>query len=685
MPALRGRRWSLVRLDGDTYDATRLALDALYPGLAPGGYLIVDDYGALDECRRAVDEFRAEHGIAEPLEQVDWTCVRWRRESDGRSRAMAPCATAGGVGRPPRAVDAARPGTCRRCASSSWRQLAELRGASSTPPPSCSACRARRSRARADGWAGGSDGEGRAMIAFGCVDHRAGDLRALRRARDPAGRRSPTPRSSPTPPPARSSAATTCSSTRAPSVDDLEALVLVHQDAEIVDHDFCAKLREALTDPDVGVVGCVGRDRRAQHRLVGGLGDLGVVHPPLRRARRRRAAGVRVERRRAARRTRAPARSTRVDGFVLALSPWAVRNLRFDESLGQLHGYDFDFCLPGPRGRPEGRHRRLQGRPPPLARPVSDPETWIEAHMRWPRSGTAGCRTSARAAATGSSAPGAPRPRRPPRGRRRSRPSCRPTREARRARAPDHEHAREHRLAAHRAAAARSTRCAGGVRRAELARSARVLGLVDARRTVVLREAPARRAGGAARCARRGRRLRDSSSSRSTASCAQPRRPCTAAWTICTCVEREVEDAVRLEPLEQRIAVPRLEHLGHRVGPRRVARARRPRGRRTPARSPAAARRAPRRSPRPRSARRCADRPRAPPASVYGSAARAHARLAREQAAALDHRLAVRPRGSARARSRRRGARAASRRRGSSSSGSSSPSALLARSAAAPR
>ena len=31
---------------------------------------------------------------------------------------------------------------------------------------------------------------------------------------------------------------------------------------------------------------------------------------------------------------------------MLALSPWVVRNVRFDESLGHsLHGYDFDFCL----------------------------------------------------------------------------------------------------------------------------------------------------------------------------------------------------------------------------------------------------------------------------------------------------------------------------------------------------
>jgi O-methyltransferase len=84
LPALRDRRWAIVRLDADTYAATRAALEALYPALAVGGYLIVDDYGVMvrQECRRAVDEFRAEHGIGEPLEEVDWTCVRWRRTSD---------------------------------------------------------------------------------------------------------------------------------------------------------------------------------------------------------------------------------------------------------------------------------------------------------------------------------------------------------------------------------------------------------------------------------------------------------------------------------------------------------------------------------------------------------------------------------------------------------------------------
>jgi O-methyltransferase len=86
LPELSGERWAIVRLDGDTYEATWTALQSLYPGLAPGGYLIVDDYGAIEECGRAVDEFRRHNGLSEPVEQVDWTCVRWRRESEAPLR-----------------------------------------------------------------------------------------------------------------------------------------------------------------------------------------------------------------------------------------------------------------------------------------------------------------------------------------------------------------------------------------------------------------------------------------------------------------------------------------------------------------------------------------------------------------------------------------------------------------------
>jgi O-methyltransferase len=103
LAGLGGRRWALVRLDGDTYDATMHTLRTLYPGLARGGHLVVDDYGALEECRRAVDEFRAEQEIAAPLEEIDWTGVRWRKDSDPADAPAVPAAPGGRAA--PRAVE----------------------------------------------------------------------------------------------------------------------------------------------------------------------------------------------------------------------------------------------------------------------------------------------------------------------------------------------------------------------------------------------------------------------------------------------------------------------------------------------------------------------------------------------------------------------------------------------------
>ncbi|HEX2087346.1 MAG TPA: PqqD family peptide modification chaperone [Solirubrobacteraceae bacterium] len=70
---------ALLRLDADLYSSTREALDALYDRVPPGGYVVVDDYGALAPCRRAVDAFRAERGVAAELRWVDWTGVFWRK------------------------------------------------------------------------------------------------------------------------------------------------------------------------------------------------------------------------------------------------------------------------------------------------------------------------------------------------------------------------------------------------------------------------------------------------------------------------------------------------------------------------------------------------------------------------------------------------------------------------------
>jgi hypothetical protein len=164
--------------------------------------------------------------------------------------------------------------------------------------------------------------------------------------------------------------------------DDLEALVLVHQDAEIVDHEFLTKLRRALEDPQVGVVGCVGAiDVRNIAWWEGSVTWASFIHrysefgggdiPSLTWLDDQLPGYART------------GEVDTLDGFVLCLSPWAVKHVRFDEGLGsQIHGYDFDFCL---QIREAGHkvvtadfkvvhHHSLEL--------VSDPGVWINAHVR---------------------------------------------------------------------------------------------------------------------------------------------------------------------------------------------------------------------------------------------------------------------------------------------------------------
>jgi Glycosyltransferase like family len=163
--------------------------------------------------------------------------------------------------------------------------------------------------------------------------------------------------------------------------DDLEALVLIHQDAELVDSDFCDKVRAILSDPEIAIVGCAGaigvrsiawwsgsvRWASFTHRYPEfGGGEIPALSwiPD-----------------------RIPSYAQRgeveaIDGVVLVMSPWAVRELRFDESLGQLHGYDFDICM---QARAAGKkvvaedlrvvhHHSLNL--------LNDPDGWILAHMK---------------------------------------------------------------------------------------------------------------------------------------------------------------------------------------------------------------------------------------------------------------------------------------------------------------
>jgi O-methyltransferase len=72
-------KFSVIRLDGDMYESTMDALVNLYHRLSPGGYCIIDDYGCIQACKKAVDDFRDQNRISDKIIQVDWTGVYWKK------------------------------------------------------------------------------------------------------------------------------------------------------------------------------------------------------------------------------------------------------------------------------------------------------------------------------------------------------------------------------------------------------------------------------------------------------------------------------------------------------------------------------------------------------------------------------------------------------------------------------
>ncbi len=68
--AARFGRFAVIRLDGDTYEATWTALESLYDLLSPGGFVVVDDFTDWAGCRRAVADFRARRAVAAPIRPV---------------------------------------------------------------------------------------------------------------------------------------------------------------------------------------------------------------------------------------------------------------------------------------------------------------------------------------------------------------------------------------------------------------------------------------------------------------------------------------------------------------------------------------------------------------------------------------------------------------------------------------
>jgi Macrocin-O-methyltransferase (TylF) len=78
LPTAPVEQLAILRLDGDMYESTIQALNSLYSRVSAEGFIIIDDY-ILPSCKKAVDDFRAQHGIAAKLELVDGAAVYWRK------------------------------------------------------------------------------------------------------------------------------------------------------------------------------------------------------------------------------------------------------------------------------------------------------------------------------------------------------------------------------------------------------------------------------------------------------------------------------------------------------------------------------------------------------------------------------------------------------------------------------
>lgn len=79
LPTAPIEKLALIRLDGDMYESTMDGLLHLYDKLSPGGYIIIDDYGAVPGCKLAVDNFRRINQVKEEIEWIDWTGIYWRK------------------------------------------------------------------------------------------------------------------------------------------------------------------------------------------------------------------------------------------------------------------------------------------------------------------------------------------------------------------------------------------------------------------------------------------------------------------------------------------------------------------------------------------------------------------------------------------------------------------------------
>jgi hypothetical protein len=66
---------TILRLDGDWYESTKVCLEHLYKHVVSGGVIILDDYGYWKGCKEATDEFLLANNINVTINKTDFSEV----------------------------------------------------------------------------------------------------------------------------------------------------------------------------------------------------------------------------------------------------------------------------------------------------------------------------------------------------------------------------------------------------------------------------------------------------------------------------------------------------------------------------------------------------------------------------------------------------------------------------------
>ena len=71
---------AILRLDSDWYASTKICLDYLGDRVVKNGFVVIDDYGTYEGCKKAVDEYRHKMNVTTYMHHIDADGRYWIQE-----------------------------------------------------------------------------------------------------------------------------------------------------------------------------------------------------------------------------------------------------------------------------------------------------------------------------------------------------------------------------------------------------------------------------------------------------------------------------------------------------------------------------------------------------------------------------------------------------------------------------